>query len=118
MTENGEAAGGAQSAPRPRRFFYAVFSASRAHKMGNMRFFAEIVNALGAELGTEIRYTVIDGQGGYFQNVKRLETFTEELIVFRGGKSGVRVEGKGLSLGKYGGGDAAVRGKIDKVERI
>ena len=86
--------------PRPRRFFNAVFSASRAHKIGNMRFFAEIVKALGAEAGAGVQYTVVEGQGGYFQNVKRLETFTESLIVLRGKKGGVRVEGRDLSLGK------------------
>ncbi len=83
-----------------------------------MRFFAEIVKALGAETGAGVQYTVVEGQGGYFQNVKRLETFTGSLIVLRGGKGGVRIEGRDLSLGKYGGGDAAVKGEIFKVEKI
>ncbi len=82
-----------------------------------MRFLAEIVKALGAEAGSEVQYTVAAG-GGYFQNVRRLDAFSDALVVFRGKKGGVRVEGKGLSLGKYGGGDASVRGEIFKVERL
>ncbi len=95
-----------------------LFSRKRAHKMRNMRFFAEIVKALGAEAGTGVQYTVIEGQGGYFQNVRRIETFTDSLVVLRGRKGGVRVEGRALSLGKYGGGDAAVKGEIVKVETL
>ncbi len=83
-----------------------------------MRLFSEIVKALGAEAGAGVQYTVIEGRGGYFQNVKRLETFTDSLIVLRGRKGGVRIEGRELSLGKYGGGDAAVRGEISKVEKL
>ena len=90
----------------------------RAHKIGNMKFFAEILKALGAEAGARVQYTVVEGRGGYFQNVKRLDTFTDELLVLGGAKGGVRVEGKGLSLGKYGGGDVAVKGEIFRVERI
>lgn len=83
-----------------------------------MRFFEEILKSLGAEIGTGVQYTVVEGRGGYFQNVKKLDTLTAELIVLRGRKGGVRVEGKNLSLGKYGGGDAAVKGEIFKVERL
>ncbi len=83
-----------------------------------MRFFAEIAKSLGAEAGAGVQYTVVEGQGGYFQNVKRLDTFTDSLIVLRGRKGGVRVEGRDLSLGKYGGGDAAVKGEIFKVEKL
>ncbi len=90
----------------------------QAHKIENMKFFAEILKALGAEAGAGVQYTVIEGRGGYFQNVKRLETFTTSIIVLRGAKGGVRIEGKELSLGKYGGGDVAVKGEIFRVERI
>lgn len=82
-----------------------------------MTLFAEILDALSAEAGFRIQYTVVDGQGGYFQNVKKIVGFSPTKIVFRGKKSGVCVEGEELSLGKYGGGDAIVRGKIKKVEQ-
>ncbi len=64
-----------------------------------------------------VRYTVLDGKGGYFQNVRRLLEFTEEKIVLAGKKGSVTVEGKDLSLGKCYLGDVTVRGDIRKVER-
>ncbi len=84
-----------------------------------MRLFSEIAKALGGEgLSLRVQYTVIDGRGGYFQNVKRLSSLTEEEIVFLGKKGAVRVRGRGLSLGKYYAGDAAVLGDIFAVERV
>ena len=81
-----------------------------------MRLFSEIVKSLGAELGTGVQYTVLDG-GGYFQNVKRITEFSQEKIVLRGKKGIVSVEGKNLSIGKYYAGDVAIKGDIDRVER-
>ena len=66
---------------------------------------------------TRIQYTVIDGKGGYFQNVKRLLSFSTSEIVLKGRRGAVRVEGTGLSLGKYLGGDVAVYGEIASVKR-
>lgn len=82
-----------------------------------MRLFSEIVKSLSAELGTGVQYTVLDGQGGYFQNVKRITEFSQERIVLRGKKGSVRIEGKNLSIGKYYAGDVSVKGDIFKVER-
>ena len=82
-----------------------------------MRLFSEIAKSLSAELGVGIQYTVLDGQGGYFQNVKRITEFSPERIVLRGKKGTVRVEGKNLSIGKYYAGDVAVKGEICKVEK-
>ncbi|MCI9009924.1 MAG: hypothetical protein HFE27_01940 [Clostridia bacterium] len=85
-----------------------------------MRLFSEISKTLKTEeLSTaRVQYTVIDGKGGYFQNVKRLLEFSETKIVLTGRKGAVSVEGEGLSLGKYFAGDAAVLGKIYKIERL
>ena len=83
-----------------------------------MKLLREIGSALGAEAGVGIQYTVIAGRGGYFQNIKRLEEFSEERIVLRGKRGGVRVEGSGLRLGRYGSGDAAVFGEIVRVEKL
>lgn len=83
-----------------------------------MRFLREIKQLLGAEAGTSAEYTVVAGRGGYFQNIKRMEEFSETAVVFRSGKGRVRVEGRGLSLGKYGGGDAELLGEIAKVELL
>lgn len=83
-----------------------------------MTLFNEILRLFSSEAGVSIQYTVIDGQGGYFQNVKRMTGFSDTQIIFCGKKGGVCVEGVDLTLGKYCGGDALVYGKIKKVEQI
>lgn len=82
-----------------------------------MRLIREIFKALSAEAGAGVQYTVVDGQGGYFQNVKKILEFSPELIILRGKKDGVRIEGKDLRIGKYYAGDVAVGGSIERVER-
>ena len=84
-----------------------------------MRLFSEIAEALAAEgESLRVQYTVVDGRGGYFQNVKRLTEFSDEVVVFTGKKGSVRVTGAHLSIGKYFAGDATVLGDIIKVERV
>ncbi len=81
-----------------------------------MEFFQAIRGA--AELSTgRVQYTVLDGKGGYFQNVRRLLEFSEERIVLAGKKGTITVEGKSLSLGKCFLGDVSVNGEITRVER-
>ncbi len=83
-----------------------------------MRLREEIFRLLGGEGETaRVHYTVVDGKGGYFQNVRRLPEFSDTAVVLRGRKGGVRVEGSGLSLGKYCAGDVAVFGDIRSVVR-
>lgn len=84
-----------------------------------MGLFAEIKKTLGADEFslTRVQYSVIDGKGGYFTNVKKLLEFSDTKIVFQGKKGTLAVEGKNLRLGKYCLGDAAVHGDIVKVER-
>lgn len=83
-----------------------------------MRLFSEIERALGREEDSaRVQYTVLDGGGGYFQNVKKILQFSENEIVFSGRRGAVKVEGEELSLGKYYLGDAVVRGKILRVSR-
>ena len=85
-----------------------------------MEFLKEIAKSLGADgAGVfRVQYTVVDGKGGYFQNVKRLVTFTEREIVLRGREGAVRIEGEGLSLGRYFAGDLVIMGDIIRVERM
>ncbi len=83
-----------------------------------MNLLREIGKQLGAEAGVGVEYTVVDGRGGYFRNVKRIEEFSEQVVVLRSRKGAVRVEGRGLSLGRYGSGDAVVLGEIARVEKI
>lgn len=83
-----------------------------------MKLLDEIARALGAEeYSSHLRYTVIDGRGGYFENVKRLLEFSSARIVLAGKGGKVCIEGEGLSLGKCFGGDVAVLGTIERVER-
>ena len=63
-------------------------------------------------------YTVWEGKGGYFQNVKRLVQFSSTEVVLRGRTGAVRVEGENLSLGKYFAGDLVIEGDIARVERV
>ena len=61
-----------------------------AYNKRRMKLLGEIEKLLlgtGAADVTRVQYTVIDGKGGYFQNVKRLKEFSSERIVFQG-KSG------------------------------
>ena len=90
----------------------------KTHTIVNMRLFSEIKRALGQEEdAARVQYTVLDGGGGYFQNVKKILEFSENAIVFAGRKGAVRVEGEGLNLGKYYLGDVVVRGNILRVSR-
>ncbi|MBD5636719.1 MAG: hypothetical protein HDP28_02715 [Clostridia bacterium] len=83
-----------------------------------MRLFSEITRVFGGEEdSSRVQYTVLDGEGGYFQNVKKILEFSEEAIVFSGRRGSVRIEGEKLSLGKYYLGDAVVHGKILRVSR-
>lgn len=85
-----------------------------------MGLFSEISKALKVEglTSSRVQYTVIDGRGGYFQNVKRLLEFSEIKIVLKGKKGAVSVEGEKLSLGKCFAGDVTVLGDIHKIERL
>ena len=84
-----------------------------------MRLFSELSKALAAEgmNTTRVQYTIVDGKGGYFQNVKRILELSDTSIVLSGRKGTVRVEGSGLSLGKCFGGDVTVFGDIARVAR-
>ena len=64
-----------------------------------------------------VQYTVRDGKGGVFQNVRRLLEFSPSRIVLAGRKGTVVVEGKSLSLGKCFLGDIEISGDIHRVER-
>lgn len=84
-----------------------------------MRLFSAILSALSAEGldGFRICYTVVDGKGGYFQNVRRIVEFSEAKVVLAGRRGRVCAEGVGLSLGRCGEGDVVVLGQIEKICR-
>ncbi|MBQ9081180.1 MAG: YabP/YqfC family sporulation protein [Clostridia bacterium] len=66
---------------------------------------------------TGLSYTVWEGKGGYFQNVKSLGGFSpqEILLVLRRGS--VRVIGQDLSVAKYFENDVLLKGNILSVVR-
>ncbi len=82
-----------------------------------MKLGAEILKRLGGEDPSHITYTVTDGGGGYFCNVRRVAELSPARIVVRGKKGGLAVEGEGLALGRYDEGDLEVRGSIFLVKR-
>lgn len=83
-----------------------------------MRLHEEILSELGGGGDPlRIKYTVVDGKGGYFQNVKRLLEFSPQRIVLKGRAGQVTVEGEALSLGKYCLGDVTVLGEITCVKK-
>ena len=90
-----------------------------AYNMYGMRLVSEIANLLAVEelSVTRVQYTVVDGRGGVFQNVKKLVEFSADNIVLAGKKGRLRVSGSGLSLGKCSAGDVTVLGDIQRVER-
>lgn len=81
-----------------------------------MRFF-QALHGDGELDASRVQYTVVDGRGGYFQNVRRIVEFSEERVVLAGKRGSVVVEGRTLSLGKCFLGDVSINGDIRKVER-
>ncbi len=90
-----------------------------AYNKYGMRLFSEIATLLAVEelSISRVQYTVVDGRGGVFQNVKKLVEFSAENILLAGKKGRLRITGSGLSLGKCTAGDITVLGNIQKVER-
>lgn len=83
-----------------------------------MRLFEELVCELGDE---EIAFggakiVLLAGRGAYFENVKSIFSLGNEgaVLLTRGGK--VSVEGEGLAVARYGGGDLLLRGRVLRVE--
>lgn len=82
-----------------------------------MNLLSEIKRQLGAASGSCMQYTVVDGVGGYFQNVRKIREFSPEKILLEGKSALFSVIGERLSVGKYLGGDLIVNGQIERVER-
>ncbi len=83
-----------------------------------MRLFEELVRELGDE---EIAFggakiVLLAGRGAYFENVKSIFSLGKDgaVLLTRGGK--VSVEGEGLAVARYGGGDLLLRGRVLRVE--
>ena len=87
-----------------------------------MRLWQEIVSQLGdgqppAGDAAGVIYTVWEGKGGYFQNVKSLTAFSPTEILLRLRRGELCVSGEGLTVAKYCESDVFIRGKIVGVQR-
>ncbi len=83
-----------------------------------MAFKKEILDLLNPfKVPYSFRYTVVDGFGGYFENVLKIgeiSTYSVTLLVKRGI---FKVSGEDLKIIKYCDGDLAIGGNIFMVER-
>ncbi len=85
-----------------------------------MGFIDEIVKCLGDGLQKEpIFKAVFFGDTAvYFENICQIVSYSDNEIMLALKKGGLRLSGQGLYIKKYCGGDVAVCGKINKMERL
>lgn len=82
--------------------------------MGLMReIYAQLSD--GEEGATGAAYTVWAKRGGYFQNVKKVLSFSPSQIELLSSSGRLVVSGKGLTVKKYFEDDLLLRGDIDSV---
>ena len=84
-----------------------------------MGFIDNIKQSLGADLPIEPIYrAVIFGENcAYFENVKTIVSYDENLIILALKKGGLEVSGEKLYIKRYSGSDLIVCGKILAVVR-
>ena len=86
-----------------------------------MRLFEEILSAAGFDEELAFggaKVVLIAGRCGYFENVKGISSFTDTAVSLLTKRGEVRIEGKGLRVARYGGGDLLLRGEIERVELV
>ncbi len=66
----------------------------------------------------DFTYRIIDGTGGYFQNVKSILSFDEKLVVLKFKACSLEISGSFLKVLKYDDGDVAISGKIEKIVKV
>ena len=86
-----------------------------------MHLWQEILSQLGDGQSPdgdvrEAIYTVWTDRGGYFQNVKSLQSFSPQEVRLRLRRGALRVAGEGLVVAKYAESDIFIRGKIFSVQ--
>lgn len=80
---------------------------------------------IGAQLGegaeersvTALRFMVTAGQGGYFQNIRGVFSFSGKEVVLLCGKEKVVVEGENLTIRKYCEKDILIGGNVRGIRR-
>ena len=83
-----------------------------------MNLLKEISESLGLDEVAPIPYmfSVSGKSGGYFQNVKKLGEIKPDKISLVLSRGEIVVFGKSLAIGRFSGGDVAIRGKIESIE--
>ena len=79
--------------------------------------FAQMSDGDSSEKITGFFYTVREGRGGYFQNVKGIGGFSPNEITLTLRRGVLKVTGENLSVEKYCESDVFVKGKIISVAR-
>jgi len=74
--------------------------------------------SFGVDASFTFQYYIIEGYGGYFQNVKGVERLSPEEVVILFKTGALLVCGEALAVKKYCDGDMLVEGNIFKVEKI
>lgn len=86
-----------------------------------MRLWREIYEQLEEDVGDGsvlgLRYTVLAGKGGYFQNIKGIGCFSPCEITLCLSRGEVKITGRGLFIKKYCENDALIGGEILCVSR-
>ena len=75
-----------------------------------MRLYEEICKSVDGALANGC--VIVPNGGGYFEGVKCVEDFSPERLTLRFFDCQAAVEGRGLSIKKYGDGDLEISGKI------
>lgn len=86
-----------------------------------MRLFEEILSGVCADEELTFggaKIVLFAGRCGYFENVKSIAAFSSESVTLVLKRGEVRVEGKNLTVARYGGGDLLLKGSVQKVELV
>mgnify|MGYP000037904987 FL=1 len=84
-----------------------------------MRLFDEILARIGADEDIAFggaKAVVYAGRCAYFENVKGIAAFSSSAVTLRVRAGEVRVEGEGLCVARYDGGDLLLRGDVRRIE--
>ncbi|HIY78806.1 MAG TPA: hypothetical protein H9728_07140 [Candidatus Borkfalkia excrementavium] len=86
-----------------------------------MRLFEEIFARLAPDEDISfggIKFVVLLGRAAYFENVKAISSLSDTAVEIALKSGAVRVEGSGLAVRQYSGGDLMLAGNVVKVEKV
>lgn len=85
-----------------------------------MSLIESVFKSLGIEALTPLKFTarILEGKGGYFEGVKKVDLVCKDKIIFSHSDGRVLIEGSELKIVKFVDGDIAVKGEILKLEKL